>query len=126
MAVERSLIFLKPDCLEAGNVGEVVSRFENAGFVIKGTKMIQLTDSILAEHYAHLTDLPFYPGIADFMKSAPVIALILARAVAADAVGRWYHAQQAQQEPWRAPVQQRRLHAAVAPMQQRWPTGCGT
>ena len=77
MAVERSLILLKPDCLEAGNAGEVVSRFENAGFVIRGTKMIQLTDSVLAEHYAHLTDLPFYPNIVDFMKSAPVMALIL-------------------------------------------------
>ena len=39
--------------------------------------MIQLTDSVLAEHYAHLTDLPFYPNIVDFMKSAPVMALIL-------------------------------------------------
>ncbi len=77
MAVERSLILLKPDCLEAGNAGEVVSRFENTGFVIRGTKMIQLTDSVLAEHYAHLTDLPFYPNIVDFMKSAPVMALIL-------------------------------------------------
>ena len=77
MAVERSLILLKPDCLEAGNAGEVMSRFENAGFAIRGTKMIPLTDAVLAEHYAHLTDLPFYPDIVEFMKSAPVMALIL-------------------------------------------------
>ena len=77
MAVERSLILLKPDCLAGGHAGEVISRFENAGFVMRGARMIQLTDEVLAEHYSHLTDLPFFPNITEFMKSAPVLALIL-------------------------------------------------
>ena len=75
--MERSLILLKPDCLEAGNAGAVVSRFEDAGFVIRGARMIQLSDGVLAEHYAHLVERPFFPEIAGFMKSMPVLALVL-------------------------------------------------
>lgn len=75
--MERSLILLKPDCLEAGNAGVVVSRFEDAGFVIRGARMIQLSDGVLAEHYAHLVERPFFPEIAGFMKSMPVLALVL-------------------------------------------------
>ena len=77
MAIERSLILLKPDCLKGGHAGEAVGRFEKAGFALCGAKMIQLTDEILNEHYAHLTDRPFFPEIAGFMKSTPVVALIL-------------------------------------------------
>ena len=77
MAVERSLILLKPDCLEGGHSGEVMSRFAAAGFAIRGAKMIRLTDKILDIHYAHLTVLPFFTNIKEFMKSAPVLALIL-------------------------------------------------
>ena len=77
MAIERSLILLKPDCLEGGHAGETIGQFEKAGFTLRGTKMIQLTDEVLNEHYAHLTELPFFPEIVEFMKSTPVIALIL-------------------------------------------------
>ncbi len=77
MAMERSLILLKPDCLAGGHAGEVIGRFEKAGFALRGAKMIQLTDEILNEHYAHLTELPFFPKIVEFMKSSPVVALIL-------------------------------------------------
>jgi len=77
MAIERSLILLKPDCLAGGHAGEVIGRFEKAGFALRGAKMIQLTDEILNEHYAHLIELPFVQNIFDFMRSSPVIALIL-------------------------------------------------
>lgn len=48
--------------------------FEKKGLTLAGNKMIQLDDAILAEHYAHLVDKPFFAGIANFMKSTPVIA----------------------------------------------------
>lgn len=75
--MERSLILLKPDCLRAGVVGEVISRFEGAGYQIVACKMIQLDDLVLSEHYAHITHLTNYPDIVAFMKSCPVIAMVL-------------------------------------------------
>ena len=51
--MQNSLILLKPDCLEKKLAGQVISRFESKGYRILACKMIQLTDSILKEHYAH-------------------------------------------------------------------------
>lgn len=77
MSTERSLILLKPDCVQKKHCGDVIARFEGAGLTIRGTKMIKLSDEILAEHYSHVADKPFFPSIVEFMQSAPVIALIL-------------------------------------------------
>ena len=77
MPLERTLILLKPDCLERGHAGQVLARFESAGLAVRGTKMLRLTDALLAVHYAHLTSRPFYPEIVQFMKSRPVVALVL-------------------------------------------------
>ena len=71
--MERTLVLIKPDALQRGIVGEVMSYFEKKGLTLVGNKMIQLDDTILNEHYAHLVDKPFFKGIADFMKSAPVV-----------------------------------------------------
>ena len=75
--MQRSLILLKPDCVENSHIGEVISRFENAGYSIIGSKVVQLDDALLSEHYAHVADLPFFPEIAVFMSSCPVLALVL-------------------------------------------------
>lgn len=75
--MEKTLILLKPDCVQKNLIGKVIARFEDAGFAIRGCKMIQLTDELLAEHYAHIADKPFFPEVADFMKETPVIALAL-------------------------------------------------
>ena len=77
MAIERSLILLKPDCLDGNHTGEVIGRFEKAGFEIRATKFIALTDELLQEHYAHIADRPFFPEIVEFMSSRPVLALVL-------------------------------------------------
>ena len=50
---ERTLIIMKPDCLQRNLVGEVVSRFERKGLKIAGMKMTQLTDVLLEDHYSH-------------------------------------------------------------------------
>ena len=77
MAIVRSLILLKPDCLDGHHAGEVIDRFEKAGFEIRGTKLIVLTDELLKEHYAHIADRPFFPEIVEFMSARPVLALVL-------------------------------------------------
>ena len=69
MAQELTLILLKPDCVAKGLNGEVIKRFESEGFRIRGCKMIQLTDELLKEHYAHIADKPFFPDVAAFMNS---------------------------------------------------------
>ncbi|MFA6214241.1 MAG: nucleoside-diphosphate kinase [Candidatus Micrarchaeia archaeon] len=77
MAIERTLIILKPDCVQRGLVGEVLSRFESRGFSIAGMKMAQLGQAVLKEHYAHIADKPFFPGIAAFMSSSPVVVAVV-------------------------------------------------
>ena len=75
--MQRSLILLKPDCIQKSIIGQVISRFEGAGYSIIGSKIVQLDDALLNEHYAHVADLPFFPEIAEFMSSLPVMALVL-------------------------------------------------
>ncbi len=78
MPEQTTLILLKPDCVSKHLCGEVLKRFEGAGFRIRGMKMLQLDDALLKEHYSHIADKPFFPDVARFMKSEPVIALALA------------------------------------------------
>ena len=73
----RTLIILKPDCIAQKHVGDVIKRFETAGFSIVGCKLQQLTPQVLREHYAHVANKPFYPEIEQFMSSRPVIVLAL-------------------------------------------------
>ena len=75
--MEETLVLLKPDCLEGRKCGEVLKRFEEAGFDVFGVKMMGLSDKILREHYAHLADKPFFPEIQGFMQSSPVVALAM-------------------------------------------------
>jgi nucleoside-diphosphate kinase len=63
--------------MDQKHVGNVVDRFEKAGFEIVGCKMTRLTAAQLREHYAHVADKPFYPEIEAFMSSRPVIVVAL-------------------------------------------------
>lgn len=76
--METTLILLKPDTIQRGLIGQIVSRFENKGLKIIGMKMMTLTDEIVSEHYDFLADKPFFPGIKAYMTSAPVVAMVLA------------------------------------------------
>lgn len=75
--MQRTLILLKPDTVSKKFVGKVITRFEDAGFSVRGCKMIRLDSKILKEHYAHIAAKPFYPEVEQFMSSVPVIALVL-------------------------------------------------
>lgn len=77
MALEKTLVLLKPCTLQRALVGEITNIFERKGLRICGMKMMQLTDEILSEHYAHLSEKPFFQRVKDAMMTAPVIALCL-------------------------------------------------
>ena len=77
MSTERTLIILKPDAVQRGLLGAIFSRFEARGFSIAGMKMVKLSPAILKEHYAHIADKPFFPGIASFMSSCPVVVAVV-------------------------------------------------
>ena len=72
-----TLILLKPDCVTKGLCGEVIKRFEAAGFSLRGIKMLQMSDALVHEHYAHIADKPFFPEVVAFMQSSPIVALAL-------------------------------------------------
>jgi nucleoside-diphosphate kinase len=75
--MQKTFVIFKPDCMDQKHVGEVLGRFESAGFTVVGCKMARLTPALLREHYAHVADKPFYPEIEQFMSSRPVIMLAL-------------------------------------------------
>ncbi len=72
--MERTLVLLKPDAVQRGLLGEIISRFEHKGLKLAGMKMMQLENALLDEHYSHLSHLPFFGEIKDFMMRAPIIA----------------------------------------------------
>lgn len=74
---ERTLILLKPDALQRNLLGKITERFEHKGLKIVGLKMVQLSDVLLNDHYAHHKDKPFFTGLKRFMGSAPVVAMVL-------------------------------------------------
>lgn len=75
--MQKTFIIFKPDCIEQRHVGQVLARFESAGFSIIGCKMTRLSPEILREHYAHVASKPFYPEIEQFMRSRPVVMMAL-------------------------------------------------
>ena len=75
--METTLTLLKPDCITQGHCGDVLQRFEKAGFRIRGCKMFKMENALLREHYAHIAAKPFFPEMEAFMQSSPVIAIAL-------------------------------------------------
>lgn len=75
--IEQTLVIFKPDAMQRGLVGEGLRRFEQRGLKIIGLKMMQLDESLLREHYKHVSDLPFFPNLQEFMQSTPVVVVAL-------------------------------------------------
>ncbi len=75
--MERTLVLIKPDAIQRGIAGKIMSRFEQKGLKIIGLKMLELRDVVLREHYAHVVDEPFFEELSKFMSSSPVLALCL-------------------------------------------------
>jgi len=75
--MERSVILVKPDGVQRSLIGEIIHRFERKGLKLIGLKMISLNDAILDEWYCHHKDKPFFGGLKSYMKSFPVVAMLL-------------------------------------------------
>lgn len=71
--MEKTLVIIKPCAIRRGLIGEVIQRFERRGLQLSGMKMVQLTEPVLREHYAHLVQKPYYQRIVESMMMTPVI-----------------------------------------------------
>ncbi len=73
--MQRSLVLLKPDCVERRLMGQIISRFEAKGLNIVAMKMLRVTPELSKKHYAEHVSKPFYPSLEAFITSAPIVAL---------------------------------------------------
>ena len=77
MSPERTLVLVKPDGVQRGLAGEIVSRLERTGLQIIGMKLMLISEDLAGRHYAEHSEKPFYSGLVSFITSSPVVALVL-------------------------------------------------
>ena len=75
--MERTLILLKPDCVERRLMGRILTRFEDKGLNVVAMKLMQVTPELSKQHYAEHVSKPFYPALEQFITGGPVCAMIL-------------------------------------------------
>ena len=73
--MEQTLVLVKPDGVQRGLIGEVISRLEQRGLKLVGLKLMQVDDALARQHYGEHADRPFFGGLVDFITSAPVVAM---------------------------------------------------
>jgi nucleoside-diphosphate kinase len=83
---ERTLVLIKPDAVQRGLVGEIVTRFELRGLEVKAAKLVHVGDELAQEHYAEHREKPFFGELVEFITSAPTLALVLEGESAIDVV----------------------------------------
>jgi nucleoside-diphosphate kinase len=81
---ERTLCIIKPESVEKGNIGNILTRIEKENFLITAMKMLHLTRDQAGEFYAIHKERPFYNALLDYMTSGPVIVVRLERDKAVD------------------------------------------
>lgn len=77
MPRQQTYIMLKPDAIRRGLIGQIISRIENKGFQIKRAEMMTLSEEMIKEHCSHLRDKPFFPELAAYMTSGPVLSMVV-------------------------------------------------
>jgi len=85
--VEKTLIILKPDAVQRGMAGRIITRFEEKGFQIVGMKLITIDKALAEKHYGVHREKPFYPRLLEYITSSPVVVMVL-QAVNAITVAR--------------------------------------
>lgn len=75
--MERTLVLLKPDCVQRRLMGKIIDRFEQKGINVVAMKMLNVTPELSKKHYAEHVEKPFYPGLESFITGAPVCAMVL-------------------------------------------------
>ena len=73
--MERTLVLVKPDGVQRGLIGEVISRLERRGLKLVGMKLMQVDDGLARQHYGEHVDRPFFAGLVNFITSSPVVAM---------------------------------------------------
>jgi nucleoside-diphosphate kinase len=77
MAVERTLVLIKPDAVQRGLAGEILGRFEQRGLVIREARLVQVDRELAEKHYAEHAEKPFFGELVAFITSSPTLALAL-------------------------------------------------
>ncbi|HET7554059.1 MAG TPA: nucleoside-diphosphate kinase [Gaiellaceae bacterium] len=77
MAVERTLVLIKPDAVERGLAGEILARFERRGLEIREARLVQVDRELAEQHYAEHSEKPFFGELVEFITSTPTLALAL-------------------------------------------------
>ena len=77
MAVERTLVLIKPDAMRRGLAGEILSRFERQGLELRAAKLVEVDRPLAEEHYAEHAEKPFYGELVEFITSGPTLAIVL-------------------------------------------------
>jgi nucleoside-diphosphate kinase len=75
MAQQRTAVLVKPDGMQRGLIGEIISRFERKGLKLVGLKMVHMTDEMLSDWYAEHKDKGFFGDLKNFMGQMPIIAM---------------------------------------------------
>ncbi len=75
--MQRTLVLLKPDCVQRRLMGQIISRFESKSLNIIAMKLMNVTPELAKQHYAEHVEKPFYPGLEEFITGAPVLAMIV-------------------------------------------------
>ena len=76
MAIQKTFLMVKPDGVKRQLVGDIVDRFERKGFVLKGAKLMQISQELAEKHYAEHAEKPFFGELTDFITSGPVFAMV--------------------------------------------------
>lgn len=74
--MERSLVLLKPDAVQRGLVGRLISRLEQRGLKLVGMKLIHMDEDLANQHYSDHVNKPFFPGLVKFITSSPLVAIV--------------------------------------------------
>ena len=74
---ERTLVLLKPDAVQRGLVGKIIGRLEDRGLKIAGLKLMRMDMPLARRHYAEHVEKPFFPSVAEFMTSRPIVAVAI-------------------------------------------------
>ncbi len=77
MAVERTLVLIKPDAVRRSLAGEILARFERRGLQLRSARLLTVDRSLAEEHYAEHTEKPFFGELVDFITSGPTMAVAL-------------------------------------------------
>src|SRR5215831_14976298 len=77
MALERTLVLIKPDAVRRGLAGEILGRFERRGLEMRAAKLLTVDRDLAEEHYAEHREKPFFGELVDFITSSPTLALVL-------------------------------------------------